>query len=254
MPLILILDTILPLPAPHPIKDRRLPELDTVLQLCHHSSTLSLKLLHGFFKKMHFKSAFNKSSGPSGCNNVSPLASACGLLSARQHRDIARMTPGSGEWWPGGWLGRGGEGQQQRVTLLTISGGRHRPLVTLDRPRPPPEVTHEAVSVAQPLPPQPAHPGGLPHREAAEHPARGKRRDHVLLAPPGAGQAEHLTQLPLDLGVPVAVEQRRERGVQGGGQRDQGGDRGRVTQHLSHVTHYTRDTVMMDSTWTQWPM
>ena len=48
MPPILILDISLLLPAPHPSKDRRLPELDTVLQLGHHSSTLSLKLLVDF--------------------------------------------------------------------------------------------------------------------------------------------------------------------------------------------------------------
>ena len=92
------------------------------------------------------------------------------------------------------------------------------------------------MAVTQPLSPQPPPPGGLPHREAAEHLAGGQWSGHVLGG--RAGEAEHLTQLPLDLGVPVAVEQRRERGVESGRHRDQGGDEGGVTQHLDNETLY----------------
>ena len=94
------------------------------------------------------------------------------------------------------------------------------------------------MAVTQPLSPQPPHPGGLPHGEAAEHLAGGQWSGHVLGG--RAGEAQHLTQLPLDLGVPVAVEQRRERGVESGRHRDQGGDEGGVTQHLDNETLYIR--------------
>ena len=116
------------------------------------------------------------------------------------------------------------------MALLAVSRGWALGLGEAWRP-------HEAVAVTQPLPPQPPHPGGLPHREAAEHLAGGQRSGHVLGG--RAGEAEHLTQLPLDLGVPVAVKQGRERGVEGGRHRDHGGDEGGVTQHLDNETVYS---------------